>query len=368
MAHELTVAFRHRYADGVVVSAELRHPLDAGRVVVLFGPSGVGKTTVLRAIAGLLRPTGGRILFGDRIWTDTAAGVFVPPQQRGIGYVAQESALFPHLTVRDNVEFGLRALPGGDRRRRAAELVDLLGLSAFADRLPREVSGGQAQRVSLARAVAARPPVLLLDEPFGALDAATRRLIREELRGLLRREGTAALLVTHDRHDAMAAGDDIAVMIGGRIRQVGPVSEVFRHPADADVARAVGVETVIDAVVRDASGGLVRVAAGRAELAAVSVDDRPLGRGDRVLACIRAEDVTVEKQTAPQPPGSARNHLHGIITRIDREGAVDRLTLDCGVEIVAAITSRSREELGFEPGTAAVAAIKATAIHLLHKA
>jgi molybdate transport system ATP-binding protein len=285
-----------------------------------------------------------------------------------VGYVAQESALFPHLTVRANIEFGLRASSPQDRRRRVDELIAVLRLSPLADRPPRELSGGQAQRVSLARAVAPRPQLLLLDEPFGALDAATRRALHVELRGLLRRDRTTALLITHDRHEAMAVGDDIAVMTDGRIRQAGPVSEVFRHPVDADVARAVGVETVIDAVVQDAVGGVVRLAAGSAELAAVSLTDVACAPGDRVLACIRADDVTVEKQRASQSHGSARNHLHGIIRAVEREGPVDRLTIDCGVEIVAAITSRSREELGFDAGTAVTASIKATAVHLLHKA
>jgi molybdate transport system ATP-binding protein len=168
--------------------------------------------------------------------------------------------------------------------------------------------------------------------------------------------------VTHDRIEAMAMGDEVAVMIDGRIRQVGAVGDVFQRPRDGDVARALGVETVLDALVERTAGGLATLRVASVELSAVAGNEGRSAAGDRVLACIRAEDVTLERLAAGD---SARNHLAAVVTAIEREGAVDRVTLDCGFTLVAVITARSREELALEPGTRIIAAVKATAIHIV---
>jgi molybdate transport system ATP-binding protein len=365
MAREIDVTLTHRFASGVEVAISLVRSLAPGSILVLFGPSGAGKTTVLRAVAGLMRPDRGHILLDGRPWFDSEARLFVSPQGRRVGYVAQEAALFPHLTVRANVEYGLRGVPAEQRRQRVESLLQLVGAGGWAERRPRELSGGQAQRVMLARALAPAPPLLLLDEPFGALDAATRRELRRELRGLLRDTGTAAILVTHDRYEAMAIGDDVAIMVDGRLRQVGPVAEVFRRPADPLAARALGVETVLAGIVEDGDDrGLVTLRVGAARLTAIA--DASYVPGEQVFACLRAEDVVVER---PGPAAdSARNHLAGVVAGIEHEGAVDRLRIDCGFELVAAITSRSREEMALEAGAEVVAAFKATAVHLVRRA
>ena len=361
MAGEIAVDLTHRFESGVEVGASFRRAIAPGSILVLFGPSGTGKTTILRAIAGLLRPDRGRIVVDGAVWFDSSANRFMPPQERRAGYVAQDTALFPHLTVRANIEYGLRASAASPRRHRADELIERVGAGGFADRVPRQLSGGQAQRIALARALAPSPTLLLLDEPFGALDTATRRDLRSEVRALLRETGTSAMLVTHDRLEAMAMGDDLAVMVDGELRQIGSVLEVFLRPANPAVARALGVETVVPALVDGTSDGLVDLRIGRARLVAVAGPECAIGA--EVFACVRAEDVIVQRDFSAQ--GSARNHLAGLVVGIEPEGAIDRVTVDCGFTLVAAITRQSREELALAPGSPVTAAIKATAIHVV---
>jgi molybdate transport system ATP-binding protein len=376
MAAQITIDTTHSLAAGVSIRATLERRLDAGSILVLFGPSGAGKTTILRALAGVDRPTAGTVVFDGETWVDVSGGRFVAPQARGIGYVTQEPALFPHLTARGNVEFGVAGLPPAARRQRGDDLMASLGIANLAARHARALSGGEAQRVALARALAPSPRLLLLDEPFGALDSSTRRTFRTDVRALVRASGASAILVTHDRLEAMTMGDDIAVMIGGRIRQVGRLVDVFRRPADQTVAQSLGIETVLPAIVEREDAGepgpiagetnvsLVQLRVGSATLLAVSAA-RP-SRGDEVFACIRGEDVTIERRGPSS--GSARNHLAGVVLSIEAEGPIDRVTIDCGFEIVALITRQSREDLSLAPGSPVAAVIKATAILVVPKA
>ena len=194
-----------------------------GRTLAIVGPSGCGKTTILRLIAGFERPDAGTIVIGG---TTVSGPEWVPPHRRGIGYVPQEGGLFPHLTVGQNVTFGLDRAEAGDDRLR--ELLDLVSLDpAFADRRPDQLSGGEQQRVALARAMAIRPRVMLLDEPFSALDADLRGETRDAVRRLLDATGVTAIVVTHDRVDAHDFADEVAVMDGGRVARVGPPAELY---------------------------------------------------------------------------------------------------------------------------------------------
>jgi len=363
MAGEIAVDIAHRFEGGVEVRATLARTIAPGSILVLFGPSGAGKTTILRAIAGLLRPDRGRIVYDGHHWFDATTDRFAAPQERRVGYVAQDTALFPHLTVRANIEYGLRSARPDARRRRAGEIIQLVGARGFEERYPRQLSGGQAQRIALARALAPTPRMLLLDEPFGALDAATRRELRTEVRAVLRDTRTSAILVTHDRLEALAMGDDLAVMIEGELRQIGSVTEVFRRPADPAVARSLGVETVVPATVDGASGGLVNLRIGHVRLVAIAGPECAVGA--EVFACVRAEDVIVQRDDSAQ--GSARNHVPGLVVGIEAEGAIDRVTVDCAFTLVAAITRQSREELALVPGSSVITAIKATAIHVVRR-
>jgi molybdate transport system ATP-binding protein len=359
-AASLTLAVAQRFGSGFSVDAQLDVQLAPGSVLVLFGPSGAGKTTILRQIAGLERPALGVIRFCGDVWCDTGRGTWRPPQDRRIGLVFQEPTLFPHLTVRDNIAYGVR--PGSDVDLTSVEeIATMLGIGDLQNRYPRALSGGEAQRVALARALAPNPRLLLLDEPFASLDAPTRLRLRREVRALLQTTGTPAILVTHDRLEALAMGDTVAVVVGGRVRQTGPVADVFSRPADAEVAASLGIEAVLPAHVIAASGGLIEVSVNRVTLHVA--EREPIAAGAQVYACVRAEDVTLETRVSGH--ASTRNHLAARVVAIASEGPIDRVTLDCGFALDALITRRSREELGLAPGAQVTAAVKATSIHLV---
>jgi len=350
MADELSCVCRVRFAPGFELNAELHLPLDGASITVLFGPSGAGKTTLLRMLAGLDRPREGSIVFRGQTWVDTARGVCLPPQQRRAGYVAQDYALFPHLTVDRNVAY---AAPAGKSR----EYLDTFGLADLAGRYPRAISGGQRQRVALARALAAEPALLLLDEPLSALDAAARAQTRRQLRNLLAASGVPCIVVTHDRMEAMALGDWIAVMANGRVRQCGPLHDVFQRPADREVAESIGVENVLAAAIVSRHAGLLTLATAGAQLQ--SVDS---GETGAVVACVRAEDVAITRD--PAAASSVRNRLAGRIVSVAIEGPLARVELDCGFPLVALITAQSAGEMELKAGDSVCAAVKTTAVHL----
>jgi molybdate transport system ATP-binding protein len=359
-AASLTVAVAQRFGSGFAIDAQLDVELASGSVLVLFGPSGAGKTTILRQVAGLERPDRGVIRLGGDVWCDTARGTWSPPQDRRIGLVFQEPTLFPHLTVRDNISYGVR--PGSDPGLTLVEeIASMLGIGDLNNRYPRALSGGEAQRVALARALAPHPRLLLLDEPFASLDAPTRLRLRRDVRTLLQTTGTPAILVTHDRLEALAMGDTVAVVVGGRVRQTGPATDVFSRPADAEVAASLGIEAVLPAQVIAASGGLIVVSVNQVTLHVA--EREPTAAGAHVYACVRAEDVTLETRASGQ--ASTRNHLPARVVAIAPEGPIDRVTLDCGFPLDALITRRSREELALAPGAQVTAAVKATSIHLV---
>lgn len=359
MAAEIALDVEVRYpASGAQVRAKLAIPLEPA-VTVLFGPSGAGKSTLLRCLAGLERPARGVIRFGEETWFDAAAGVWVSPQRRRVGVVFQDDALFPHLTVGANVAFGLGGLPAREREARAAAVLRLVGLSGLARRRPATLSGGQRRRVALARALAPQPRLLLLDEPLSGLDAPARAEIQGELRRLVRVRGVPAVLVTHDRAEALALGDRLAVVVGGRLRQVGGVQEVFNRPADPEVARVVGVETLLAGRVLSRRNGLAAVAVGECGLLAVD----PGEVGADVWVSIRAEDVLLARE--PLGDVSARNRLPGRVAAVVPEGPVLRVTVDCGFPLAARVTRQTVEDLGLAVGAAVTALVKAPAVHLI---
>jgi molybdate transport system ATP-binding protein len=328
------------------------------RVMVLFGPSGSGKTTILRCLAGLDRPQDGFIRLDEEVWFDRAAGIDRPPQQRRLAYVSQDYGLFPHLTVEQNIRFGMDGAKGQPRDR-VATLLRTVHLDGMADRLPTALSGGERQRVALARALARDPQLILLDEPLAALDLPLRDPMRQELRQFLRSIDVPSVVVTHDRVDALTLGDRMAVLSGGYIRQVGPVHEVFSRPIDLAVAASVGVETVVPGEIDNVEGGLlsVRVGTSRIRVAQADVVSRS------VFVCIRAEDVILE--TSQRGEVSARNQLTGRVTAMQPEGGVVRVTVDCGFSLSALITSPACEELRLTAGSTVTAVVKATAVHLI---
>jgi molybdate transport system ATP-binding protein len=228
---------------------EVELDVRAGECLALAGPSGAGKTSVLRVAAGLLRPERGRVDANGETWLDTESGVDVPAERRRCGYVFQHYALFPHLSAWQNVAYALDGGRRAERRGRALELLDRFGLGSLADARPQTLSGGERQRVALARALAREPEVLLLDEPLSALDAPLRRALRDELREVLSEVGTAAVVVTHDFTEAYRLGDRIVVYDAGRVVQSAPRAELLWQPASEAVARIMGIPNVLHGTV-----------------------------------------------------------------------------------------------------------------------
>jgi molybdate transport system ATP-binding protein len=359
MAAEIAIDMIKTFPGRSPIAASLTYLLWQATSLVLFGPSGSGKTTVLRSLAGLEWPERGTIRFISRTWLDTGSGIRVPPQERQIGYMPQEYALFPTYTVAGNIAYGLGRLSSVDRTARVEELIDLFQLRGLEAAKPRELSGGQQQRVALARAVAPRPQLLLLDEPLSALDAPTRLQLRGELRSLLKRLALPSIIVTHDWAEALALGDMIAVMGNGQVLQVGSPQDVFSRPKNADVAQIVGVETVVQGHVIEQANGLATVRVNGTTLKGLGSDEV----GSPVFVCIRAEDVMLEQ--AGSGMTSARNHLGGKVSEIVPHGVMVQVKIDCGFPLVAMVTRGAQEELRLECGSPVVAAIKAGAVHLV---
>ncbi|HXK33610.1 MAG TPA: ABC transporter ATP-binding protein [Dehalococcoidia bacterium] len=361
MAHSLTPAPRLQ-ARHVVARRGGRTILDVdaltvapGEVLAVIGPNGAGKTTLLLHLALLERPTSGEVLFDG----EPTRGRELRLRRRMA--LAFQEALLLDRSVRSNVELAtrLRGVGRGERRERAERWLRRFGVGGLAERSPRLLSGGEAQRVSLARAFAMEPEVLLLDEPFRALDAPTRAALADDLSQVLGETGVTAVIVTHDHDEAARFGDRVAVLIGGRVRQVGTPADVFGAPADEEVAAFVGIETIVPVRALERGGGTVVLAAGPHTLEVV--DERPF---TEALLCLRPEDVSLST-AGEHVSGSARNRVAGRVTRIVRTGADARVELDCGFRLVARITRRSLEELGLEEGSQAVASFKATAAHVI---
>ena len=336
------------------VNLELR-----GRITVLFGPSGSGKTSLLDLIAGLRRPASARIEIDGEALTDTTRGVLLPPHRRRIGYVPQDLALFPHLSVTQNLLYGKQdeATPAFSFEK----ITALLELQPLLQRRVTDLSGGERQRVALGRALLSAPRLLLLDEPLASLDARLKARILPYFARIRDECGVPMLYVTHDRFEALTLADEMVVMASGKIIQHGPVQEVFSHPADLSVAGILTVESVLPGRVLKVAEDLVTVAVGTTQITAME-HDLPPGTTD-VSVCIRAEDVILLGGEAG--PSSPRNHLPGTVRSLHREGPLMRVELDCGFPLVALLTKQACEELALAPGQGIIALVKAPSIHLI---
>jgi molybdate transport system ATP-binding protein len=320
-----------------------------GGITILFGESGSGKTTLLRAIAGLSRPDDGFIGIGDRPVFDSARGVDEPTERRRVGLVFQQLALFPHLTARDNIEFGLTALPVEERRHRTAGIAESFGIAGLLDRRPDQISGGERQRVGLARSLVAEPAVLLLDEPLSALDYATQSRILTDLRLWNDARRIPMLYVTHSQREVHALGERVLLLQNGAITADGTPDHVLNAPTHHSVALLTGFENLLEAVVvgRQPSAGvmLTRLTRTNVELETPLIDAEP---GDRIRVAIRAGDILIG---TARPIGlSARNIVAGTIVSLSLQGSVVRMLVDIGTTVEAHLTPTSSAALELRPG------------------
>ena len=348
----------------VVVLREGRNVLDIpalrverGEVLALLGPNGSGKSTLLSVIALLLKPDKGTVLFDGQ-----PAGGAALAYRRRMAVVFQEPLLL-NTTVEANVRSGLslRAIKRSAQGERVGRWLGRLGIAHLTRRPARELSGGEAQRTNLARALAMEPEVLLLDEPFGGLDAPTKSALIGDLNAILRETSTTTIFVTHDRDEALRLSDRVAVIINGCIRQAGPPQEVFSSPVDAETAAFLGVETIALGRLVSCQDGLaiIEVAGRRIE----AVETGPLT--PEVLVCLRPENVLIQPAAGSHGVSSARNHLAGTVQKLERLGAQVRLDIDCGFPLTALVTTQSADDLDLRIGGAVIASFKASAVHLI---
>ncbi len=333
-----------------------------GATLAIVGPNGAGKSTLLLALASLLRLARGSLSFrGTTVGRGTELAY-----RRQIGLVLPDPLLLD-TSVFANVAAGLRfrGVSPGVARPRVTEWLERLGVAHLRDRPARQISSGEAQRVSLARALVLEPDLLLLDEPFASVDAATRARLLDDLEGLLRETRVASVIVTHDLDEAVRLGDRMAVMVGGRMRQVDTPERVLAAPFDEDVAAFVGAETRLRGRVLSSVEGVAVVDVGGMRVEAVSA----LAPGRAVLCCLRPEDVTLWCPGSGVVPttgaSSARNQLPGHVTRMVAQGPLVRVNVDIGTTLVASITRASAVELGLAEGAAVLATFKASAVHLI---
>jgi molybdopterin-binding protein len=331
-----------------------------GEVLAVIGPNGAGKSTLLLALSRLLQPEQGQIRFRGQLLQETGDLAY----RRRIALVLQESLLLD-VSVYQNVAMGLRfrGLPRGQVQKRVDPWLERLGIAHLRNRPARRLSGGEAQRVSLARAFAIQPDLLMLDEPFSALDAPTRMRLLEDFQSLLVETGLTTLFITHDRDEAIFLGDRVAVLLEGGLRQVGTPQEVFTAPCDPQVAAFVGVETILPGEVVVSQDGHLIVDTGGKRLEATG--QLPVGRS--VYVCLRPEDVTLWSNHDQELPiqSSARNSLNGTIHRMVPQGPLYRVVVDCGVQLVALVTRATVLELALEAGLPVRVTFKASAVHII---
>ncbi len=362
-------------ASNCDVSLQVRKRLDktfeldvsasfAPGITILFGPSGAGKTTLLDCIAGLVRPDAGRIKIAEKILFDGGLGINISPQVRRVGYVFQDLALFPHLSVQDNIQYGMSSLHTEERKRRSNAVLKSFRIAHLHSRRPREISGGERQRVALARALVVDPRILLLDEPLAALDAPTKSKILDDLRAWNQAHGIPVVYVTHSREEVFALGEQVMVLENGKSIAEGTPHQVMGAPRRETVAQLAGFENIFDAAVTSAHeerGTMV------CQLTGSTVElETPLVRADvgSVLRVgVRAGDILL---ASLQPAGlSARNVIPATVVSMAQRDVIAVARVNCGVEMEVHLTLAARDSLQLQPGKEVWLVIKTHSCHLM---
>ncbi len=359
--HEATLQIRKR--PGKDFELELSLALPPG-ITIVFGPSGAGKTTLLDCIAGLVRPDAGRIATREKILFDSALGIDVASRSRRVGYVFQDLALFPHLTVEGNVEYGLSSFSVQQRKRRSAAILESFRIAHLHGRRPGQISGGERQRVALARALVIDPAILLLDEPLAALDAATKSKIVDDLRAWNQEHRIPILYVTHSREEVFALGEQVLVLENGRVIARGTPHQVMRAPRLETVAQLAGFENIVDATVvaahEDRGTMVCQLSGSKVEL------ETPLVRaevGSALRIGIGAGDILL---ASAQPSGlSARNIIPGRVVSLAQRDVIVVAKVNCGVEMEVHLTLAARDALHLQPGREVWLVVKTHSCHLM---
>ncbi|MGB9938487.1 ATP-binding cassette domain-containing protein [Methanosarcina sp.] len=325
--------------------------IESGEYFVILGPTGAGKTLLLELIAGFHSPDCGKIRIEGKDVTH------LPPEKHGLAFVYQDYSLFPHMSVKKNIEFGMR-MKKIRSQEKLLEVARDLKIAHLLDRYPLTLSGGEQQRVSLARALVTDPKILLLDEPLSALDPRTQESARELLSTIHKKKKLTVLHITHDQIEARIMADRIAIIMDGKLMQVGAPEEIFEKPVDSRVASFVGFENMLNGRVISADRGLLRIEAGKIVIDASG----DIEVGSQVHAFLRPENIALSKTSAQS---SVRNSLQGRVTEVRILGALVRVKVDCGFLLNALITRQSAEEIGIFPGVPVYAQFKASSIHVL---
>lgn len=325
--------------------------IESGEYFVILGPTGAGKTLLLELIAGFHSPDSGKILIEGKDVTN------LPPEKHDLAFVYQDYSLFPHMSVKKNIEFGMR-MKKIKSQEKLREIAKDLRITHLLERHPLTLSGGEQQRVSLARALVTDPKILLLDEPLSALDPRTQESARELLSNIHKNKKLTVMHITHDQTEARIMADRIAVIMDGKLMQVGTPEEIFEKPVDSRVASFVGFENMLSGRVTSADRGLLRIEAGKIAIYASG----DIEAGSEVHAFLRPENIVISKTSAQS---SIRNSLHGRVTEVWILGALVRVKIDCGILLNALITRQSAEEMDIHPGVPVYVQFKASSVHVL---
>jgi molybdate/tungstate transport system ATP-binding protein len=339
--------------EGLFSLKDITFQVNKGEYFVILGPTGAGKTLLLEIIAGIhLAQEGHVFLDGEDVTHE-------PPEKRNIGFLYQDYSLFPHFTVEKNIEYGLkvRGVSPEKRKEKIEALMEMLNIGMLRERDPTTLSGGEQQKVAMARALAIDPKILLLDEPFSALDENTQTRLITEMKEIHRREGITVIHVTHDQEEAMILADRIAILIEGRIVQIGTPHEIFYQPLNTEIAQFVKIENIWEGTVISKKRDEITVAVNGAHITAIASG---FAVGNAVRVIVRPEEIVIGTGKT-----SARNVLQGTITSLTRRGFLYRVVIDCGICVVASVTTHSVESLHLKEGKEITLFFKATATQII---